>query len=161
MPSHSLEPVIVAIKTRLPARHETVFDAWVTPDIAKAFFFTTPTGEVVRYEMAPQTGGTFTITERRPKDDGQPGTHDVLHLGHYIEIARPDRLVFSFSVPQYSSEETVVALDFVSVSSGDCDLTLTHSLGSSETAHQYRDQTEKGWRTVLGRLEKALARRQG
>lgn len=155
--STSLEPVVVTLKQRMPASDEAVFDAWVTPDLAKKFFFTTPTGEILVYEMNAVTAGAFTITERRPNADGQPGTMDVKHVGHYIEIARPSRLVFSFSVPQFSGEETVVALDFVSLSSGECDLTLTHSLGSSDTARQYRDKTEAGWKTVLGRLEKALA----
>ena len=149
-------PVVVTIKQRLRASDEAVFDAWVNPEVAKGFFFTTASGEVVRYDLDPKIGGGFTIIERRPKDGGQPGTHEVKHVGHYIEIARPARLVFSFSVPQYSGEETVLALDFVSLSSGECDLTLTHSLGSSETAQQYRDRTEAGWKTVLGRLEKAL-----
>ncbi len=105
-----------------------------------------------------------TIKQRMPASDEavfdafvQPATHDVKHVGHYIEVVRPARLVFSFSVPQYAGEETVVALDFVSLSSGECDLTLTHSLGSSNTARQYRDKTEAGWKKVLGRLEKALA----
>jgi uncharacterized protein YndB with AHSA1/START domain len=153
----STEPVVVTIKQRLPASAEDVFDAWTTADTAKKFFFTTPSGEVMRYDLDPKIGGGFTIIERRLKDGGQPGTHEVLHVGHYIELARPDRLVFSFSVPQYSGEETVVALDFVSLSSGECDLTLTHSLGSSDTAHQYKDRTEAGWNAVLGRLGKALA----
>ena len=152
-----LEPVVVTLKQRMPATDEAVFDAWVTPGVARKFFFTTPDGEVLAYEMDVKTAGGFTITERRPKPDGQPGTIDVKHVGHYIEIARPSRLVFSFSVPQFSGEETVVALDFVSLSSGKCDLTLTHSLGSSDTARQYRDKTEAGWKTVLGRLESALA----
>ncbi|MES2279835.1 MAG: SRPBCC domain-containing protein [Pseudomonadota bacterium] len=155
--STSLEPVVVTLKQRMSANDEAVFDAWVTPELAKKFFFTTPSGEILAYELNAVTAGAFTITEQRPKPDGQPGTMDVKHVGHYIEIARPSRLVFSFSVPQFSGEETVVALDFVSLSSGECDLTLTHSLGSSDTARQYRDKTEAGWKTVLGRLEKALA----
>ncbi len=155
--STSLEPVVVTLKQRMSATDEAVFDAWVTPELAKKFFFTTPSGEILAYELNAVTAGAFTITEQRPKPDGQPGTMDVKHVGHYIEIARPSRLVFSFNVPQFPGEETVVALDFVSLSSGECDLTLTHSLGSSDTARQYRDKTEAGWKTVLGRLEKALA----
>lgn len=154
--STSLEPVVVTLKQRLPASDEAVFDAWVTPEMARQFFFTTRGGEVLAYEMNATTAGSFTITERRPRPDGKPGTLDVKHVGHYIEIARPSRLVFSFSVPQFSGEETVVALDFVSLSSGECDLTLTHSLGSSDTARQHRDKTEAGWQKVLGRLEDAL-----
>ncbi len=152
----SNEPVVVTLKQRMPASDEAVFDAWVTPEMAKKFFFTTATGEVVLYEMDVKTGGGFTITERRPHPAGQPRTLDIRHVGHYIEVARPSRLVFSFSVPQFPGDETVVALDFVSLSSGECDLTLTHSLGSSDTAHRFRDKTEAGWKTVLGRLEQAL-----
>jgi uncharacterized protein YndB with AHSA1/START domain len=81
----------------------------------------------------------------------------VLHAGHYIEIDRPSRLVFSFSVPQYSSEETVVALHMAALSSGGCDLILSHCLGSIDTAREFRDRTEHGWETVLGNLDKALS----
>lgn len=157
--STSQEPVVVTLKKRMRATDEAVFDAWVTPDVARKFFFTTPSGEVLLYEMDAKTAGGFTITERRPAPQGKPGPLDVEHVGHYIEMARPSRLVFSFSVPQFPGEETVVALDFVSLSSGECDLTLTHSLGSSDSARQYRDKTETGWQKVLGRLEEALADR--
>lgn len=155
--STSLEPVVVTLKQRMPASDEAVFDAFVTPHLAKMFFFTTAGGEALVYDIDAKTAGGFTITERRPRSDGQPGMLDVRHVGHYIEVTRPSRLVFSFSVPQFSGDETVVTLEFVSLSSGECDLTLTHSLGSGDSARQNRDKTEAGWKTVLGRLEKALA----
>ncbi len=88
----SLEPVVVTLKQRMPATDEAVFDAWVTPGLAKKFFFTTPGSEILVYEMTAVTAGGFTITERRPNPDGRPGTLDVKHVGHYIDIARPSRL---------------------------------------------------------------------
>ncbi|MEP6790372.1 MAG: SRPBCC domain-containing protein [Ramlibacter sp.] len=151
------DPIIVRVSHKFTAPAERVFDAWLDPAVAKKFFFATPpNGEVVRCELDVREGGRFTVTDRRPRDDGQPGTHDVDHTGTWLLIDRPGRLSFNFAVPEYSKEVTTVTLDFANLPGGQCQVTLLHDLGSSDTARQYRDKTELGWRTVLGNLEKAL-----
>ena len=50
---------------------------------------------------------------------------DIDHVGEYLEIERPTRLVFTFAVPKYSPESTRVSIDIVPAGTG-CKLTLTH-----------------------------------
>ncbi len=127
------------------AAPERVFDAWLDPAVAGKFLFATPTGQMIRAETDPRVGGRFTFVDRRP-DMG-----DVEHVGTYIEIDRPRRLVFDFAVPQYEPTLTRITLDFAPSGSG-CQLTLTHE-GVFEA---YVKQTEHGWGMILSALERAL-----
>jgi len=123
-----------------------VFDAWLDPKVAGKFLFATPTGTMIRAETDPRVGGHFTFVDRRP-DMG-----DVEHVGTYLEIDRPRRLVFEFAVPAYEPTRTKITLDFAPDGEG-CRLTLTHE-GVFE---EYVKQTEHGWGMILGSLERALA----
>ena len=85
---------------RYGAPPETVFDAWLDPKVAGRFLFATPTGQMVKAEIDPRVGGHFNFTDRRP-DMG-----DVEHVGTYLAIERPRRLVFEFAVPAYDPTRT-------------------------------------------------------
>src|SRR5262249_25147466 len=108
------QPVTVRVTHRFTASPERVFDAWLDPEKASRFLFATPTGQMVRAETDPREGGRFTFTDRR---DGE----DVAHVGEYLEIDRPRRLVFTFAVPKYSSVVTQVTIEIVPLDSG-CEL---------------------------------------
>ena len=137
--------VTVRVTHRYDAPPETVFDAWLEPKLAGRFVFATPTGQMVKTEIDARVGGKFTFTDRRP------GEGDVDHVGTYLEIDRPRRLVFDFVVPKYSQEKSVVALDFAAVGSG-CEVTLTHD----GVLEEYAEQTNGGWTMILGNLEKVI-----
>jgi uncharacterized protein YndB with AHSA1/START domain len=128
------------------ASPEKVFDAWLDPAIAGRFLFATPTGQMVKAEIDACVGGKFNFTDRRP-DMG-----DVEHVGTYLEIDRPRRLVFDFAVPKYEATLTRITLDFAPSGAG-TDLTLTHE-GVFE---EYVKQTEQGWGMILDSLARALA----
>lgn len=120
---------------------ERVFDAWLDPDKAGRFLFATPDGEMIKVEIDPVVGGGFNFTERR-------GTDDVAHVGKYLEIDRPRRLVFEFGVPLYSPDRGRVEIDIEAFAEGGCKLTLTAWVDP-----EYRDRTEHGWTMILGNLE--------
>lgn len=140
-------PIPIRITRHIAASPERAFDAWLDPAGVGNWLFATPTGTMVRVNIDARVGGGFTITERR---DGE----DVEHVGTYLEIERPRRLDFHFSVPKYGGESSRVIVDIVPAGKG-CDLTLTN-----EVAPSWADQRERvihGWSTILDGLAHYIA----
>jgi uncharacterized protein YndB with AHSA1/START domain len=137
--------VSVRVSHRYDASPERVYDAWLDPTKAGRFLFVTPTGEIVRAEIDPRVGGKFRFTDRR---DGE----DIDHIGEYVELGRPTRIVFTFAVPKYSAERTTVTIDIAPRGSG-CELTLTHD----GVLPEYLDRTHNGWSGLLEGLGRVLA----
>src|SRR5262252_219429 len=129
----------VVVTHHYAASPERVFDAFLDAQIAPRFLFATPTGEMIVAEIEPRVGGRFTFTERRP-DMGE-----IRHVGEYLEIDRPRRLVFTFGVPQFDPNMTRVEIDIVAKGSG-CELTLTHH----GVPPEWQAQTTQGWTMLLG-----------
>jgi uncharacterized protein YndB with AHSA1/START domain len=132
------------ITRRFDASAEKVFNAFLDPAIARKWMFATPTGKIERAEIDARVGGTFCFTDRR--DDV-----DVEHVGKYLELERPTRLVFVFTVPKYSSEESRVNIDIASQGSG-CNLTLTHQ----HVPPEHAERTQAGWTKMLEGLARVL-----
>jgi uncharacterized protein YndB with AHSA1/START domain len=122
---------------------ERVFDAWLDPATAGKWLFATPTGQMTCVQIDGRVGGKFLLIRR---DDG-----DVEHIGEYLEVDRPHRLVFTFKVPKYSAETTKVSIDIVPDGSG-CKLTLTHE----GVLPEWIERTRQGWTMVLDNLDKRL-----
>ncbi|HWI83507.1 SRPBCC domain-containing protein [Ramlibacter sp.] len=137
---------------------ERVFDAWLTPAQAGRFLFVSRTGVVMHCEIDPQVGGTFTVTDRRPNPDGDESFFEAQHRGRYVEIDRPRRLVFDFSVEPFSDRTTRVSID-ITPSGGGCELMLTHDLGEGDEALAYAERTRRGWSAMLRQLEKVVTTR--
>ena len=126
-------------------RVATVVAAWlagVGPGITAA------TQRVLR------VGGAFLFVDRR---DGQ----DAEHLGRFLVIDRPRRLVFEFAVVAPGSPRspyTRVTIDIEPApDGGGCLVTLTHE-GVPEP---WAKQTEGGWAKMLAALEQAQEQTQG
>src|SRR5689334_5062544 len=95
----------VTVTHNFQADPEKVFGAWVDPAIAAQWLFRTPDGELIRAESDVREGGGFNITERREDVD-------AAHIGTYVEIDHPRRLVFDFEVQPYSEgQSTRVSVD--------------------------------------------------
>lgn len=134
----------IVITRRFGFPIERVFDAWLDPAKAGKFLFATPTGKMERVEIDARVGGTFTIVRR----DGE----DVEHVGTYLEIDRPRRLVFTFGVPKYSKQVTRVRIDLKPLPTG-CELTLTHE----GVLPEWLDSTREGWGKICDGLAAFLA----
>ena len=134
--------VTVRVTRKFTSSAGKVFDAWIDPTIAGKWLFATPTGQIVKAETDPRVGGKFVFTDKR---DGA----DIEHVGEYLEIDRPRRLVFKFLVPKYTQIWTQVAIDIVSLANG-CELTLTHEGVLAE----YESRSENGWTMLLNSLVK-------
>ena len=121
----TIAPLIVRhVYSAPPAR---IFEGWVDPSLASRWLFATPDGRIVRCDI-----------------DARPG-------GAYVDVDPPRRLVFTFSVPKYSSVVTTVKIDVVPAGTG-CELTLVHEGVLAEWA----SQTEQGWRDLLARLAQVV-----
>lgn len=135
---------LVQVRRRYGYSPERVFDAWLDPKLAGRFLFATPTGTMVKVEIDARVGGRFNIVEHR---DGQ----DAAHVGTYLEIDRPRRLVFSFG-DNLAFDATTVTVEITATPEG-CELVLTHTgVGPEWTA-----QTTKGWAGILDTLVGVLA----
>jgi uncharacterized protein YndB with AHSA1/START domain len=142
-PMNSEKNVTVKVTRRFNSSPDRVFDAWLDPDKAGKWLFATPTGTMTRVEIDPRVGGKFTFVDRREGED-------VEHVGEYLEIDRPRRLVFTFGVPKFSPQFTRVIIDIVPAepSGTGCELTLTHE----GVLPDYAERTEKGWGMILDGL---------
>lgn len=133
----------VIVKHRFAASAERVYDAWLDPEKARRFLFTTATGEIVRCDVDARVGGKYAIVNRRNGED-------VLHEGTYLELERPRRIVFTLRVPQYAPDEDRVTIEIEPLAQG-CELTLT-----TQTADEWADDTQRGWAMFLDVLDETL-----
>ncbi len=132
--------VTVTHAFKLPA--ERVFDAWLDIKLARKWFFATDGGDMVVAELDPRVGGGFRFTDNR---DGQ----EVEHVGEYLEITRPTRIVFSFCLPAFNPKPDIVMVEISPTAEG-CILTLTHTMAAEY--EEYTDRTQEGWTKMLQRL---------
>ena len=112
------------------------------PDLV-ARFRSSAREQIVCVEIDAHAGGWFYIVERR---DGE----NVEHIGEYLEIVRPRRLVLTLSVEKYSLDFERVTVVFEPYGTG-CELSLTH-----KTKPELVRQVCHGWIEAL----KKLVRRQ-
>ena len=138
------QKAIVQVTRRFSASAERVFDAWLDPNTAGKWLFATPAGKMSKVEIDARAGGSYLIVENRE------GT-DVEHVGEYLEIDRPRRLVFTLKVPKYSQENTKVTVEIRALKSG-CELTLTHE----GVLPDYAASTTSGWNMILDQLAATL-----
>lgn len=135
----------VIVTQKFASAEENVYDALLDPETASKFLFATPTGTMVRAEIDARVGGHYTFVDRR---NGK----DVLHTGKYLELVRPLRMVFTFSVPEYSSEMSTVEINLLHLGEG-CEMQLINSGVPSEFAEGAREE----WARILLKARDVLA----
>jgi uncharacterized protein YndB with AHSA1/START domain len=136
---------VVRVTRHFNATPERVFDAWLDPQTASKWLFASRSGQMVRVEIDACAGGRFVIVERRNGEN-------VEHIGEYLEIDRPHRLVFTLCVPKYSPQLTTVTVETEPAVSG-CDLTLTQE----NVPPELLGRNEKGWIGILVGLTEHFA----
>ncbi len=135
------DPTIVTISREYNASAELAFDAWLDAENAGKWLFATPDGIMERVEIDARVGGKFHIDELR-------GDELVEHTGEYLEIDRPNKLVFSFDDTNLNSR-SIVVIEIVPIDTG-CRLTLTHEFGQELVS--YLDDLKTGWGHILNNI---------
>lgn len=128
------------LSRHLDASPEKIFDAWLDPQMAARWLFTSPKSESHSARIDPRVGGRWTIVDRR---DGT----DYTALGEYLEIDRPRRLVFTFGMPQFSDTFAKVTVEIQPQGKG-CLLTVRQE---SVPLAQLQ-ATEQGWVAMFDQL---------
>ena len=143
-PNMNKTTVPVVVSRFIDAPLQRVYDAWLIPQNASKWLFATPTGHMIRAEIDPTVGGKFRFTDRRDGDD-------VDHVGKFLELLPSRRIVFTFTVPKYSKEETLVRVDFSAKGKG-TKVLLTHDGVLPEGSAK----TMEGWTKILDGLAKEV-----
>lgn len=140
--SPTLRAASVRLSRQLSAAPERIFDAWLNPEEARIFLFAGPIEDAIRSEIDARVGGGFRIVTH---SDGE----EVEYAGEYLEIDRPQRLVFSLFVERYAQRDDRVIVELAPVAKQSL-LVLTHELSLPDPAERSRIQC--GWALVLDRL---------
>lgn len=138
----------VTVEHRFEFPPEAVFDAWLDDHAVGRWLFATPDGAMKKVAVDPAVGGRFEIVEQR-------GDALARHVGTYLEIERPRRLVLEFAAGAAGEAlppPTRVTVEIRPAGAG-CILTLTHEgvwVG-------FEERTQQGWTMILEGLATTLA----
>ncbi|MFQ5564617.1 MAG: SRPBCC domain-containing protein [Parvularculaceae bacterium] len=139
--------VTVKVTRRFDSSPEAVFDAWLDPSAVGEWLFHTPDGAMKKIEIDARVGGRFEISEQRGDDFDR-------HVGEYLVIERPRKLVFTFAYigpKKPDAEETRVTVEIDPAEKG-CLLTLTHE----GVLVDWGEETRGGWTMILDGLATTL-----
>jgi uncharacterized protein YndB with AHSA1/START domain len=144
--SPTLRAASVRVTRELGAAPERIFDAWVNAKELRVFLFAGRLGDAVSADIEPRVGGEFSIVR-------QSGGKHIEYSGEYLEIDRPQRLVFSLYIEKYAQCDDRVIVELAPVA-GQSLLVLSHELSLADPAQ--RSRIQRGWARVLDRLAALL-----
>ena len=136
-------PIKAHVTRQFDASPQRVFDAWLDSKTAAQWLFARSEAQITCAEIDPRVGGWFYIVEHRNGESFE-------HMGEYLEVVRPLRLVFILFAEKYSLEFARVTVLFHARGSG-CALDLTH-----ETKQDLVGQIRRDWIQVLDGLAAVL-----
>ena len=136
-----MSDLTLTVSKTIHAPIENVFDAWLDPEMLSQFILPMPGMPQPEVENDPQQGGSFTIIMHVGEDK-------IPHTGQYLEISRPNRLVFSWLSP-FSTDGSTVTIDLSEIDDGMTNVQLTHVKFIDE---ETRSDHEGGWTNILETL---------
>lgn len=147
--TNTTKPVLAVVTRRFTASAERVFDAWLDPSKINGFIFGPHLRdeEVIEIEVDARVGGSFLFSVRRQEQQ-------IDHMGEYLEIDRPHRLVFTWGVAQDESSSRVV-IDIAPLAEG-CELTLTHEMAPEWS--EFVERSREAWGKMADALSVLLSR---
>jgi uncharacterized protein YndB with AHSA1/START domain len=136
----------VNISKIIDAPIEKVFDAWLNPKMLSKFMTPMPGMPESDVENDARQGGSFTII-MHVGDDKLP------HTGKYLEINRPNKLVFTWASHR-SLDDSTVTLNFTKLDDHKTKISLSHVKFIDEQA---RSDHEGGWSSILDKLSDVMS----
>jgi uncharacterized protein YndB with AHSA1/START domain len=137
---------------------EKIFEAWITPELMKKWLFTMEHTNKVA-SSHPVVGGTWEIVDER---DGK----EYRAIGEYIQVDAPNKLVFTFKMPQFSETEDTLTVEVNPIETG-TEMTfiqvinVPHEAGWTQedinkAEVDYNSQTEQGWGYMFDGLKQLV-----
>ena len=137
---------------------DRVFDAWLTPEMMRKWFFTLEgTNKVAQNN--PHVGGTWEIIDHR-------GEKDYRAIGEYLEIDPAKKLVFTFEMPQFSETVDTITVELKDLKQG-CEMTFAQEIivpheenwttsDIEKALGEYHDGSEHGWNLMFMGLKELV-----
>jgi uncharacterized protein YndB with AHSA1/START domain len=126
---------------------EKVFDAWLNPRMLSKFMRGLPDMAETDVEIDAREGGHFTFLMHL-------GDEKIPHTGKYLEISRPDKLVFTWESQYSVVDNSTVTLNFTKIDDNRTNISLAHVKFIDEEA---RSGHEEGWSNVLDKLNEVMS----
>ena len=120
----------------------TLYDQWLDPQSASRWLLTTLDGETPQIQMQQQIGGRFQICQSRPQGD-------LFLNGQFLQLKRPQQIMFSLENPRLSTEPDLIQLLFQPHPFG-CELQVSHQLQFMASKNQ--QQLIEHWTNIFMRL---------
>ncbi|MES1195302.1 MAG: SRPBCC family protein [Opitutus sp.] len=142
------EPVKAVVTHRFAASAERVYDAWLDPQWVGRWMFGpgVRNERIVRLALEPRVGGKFSFVVDRQG-------LEVDHVGEYLELDRPQLLVFTWGTRDSLPATSRVIVEIIP-DDGGCVLTLTHVMGPEWAV--FTEKAAGSWRLMLGALDRSL-----
>ena len=139
IPPASDGTTMLTVQRTFPAARERVFRAWTQREALLQWF--RPEGKgIIISKLEVQVGGSFCF-------DLADGSDSL--IGTYLEIVRPEKLVFTWSSAATNDKETVVTVEF-SEHGLVTQVVLTHERFSNK---EMRSLHQAGWLSLLDQLD--------
>lgn len=137
------------VTQRFEASAERVYEAWLDPAAIGRWMFgpALRDEEVLGIDLDPRVGGRFSFRVKR-------GDLEIDHVGEYLALERPRRLVFSWGVRQDDSAPSRVIVEIAPLEQGS-EVTLLHEL--SPGWEDFVERSARAWSKMLGALASHLA----
>ncbi|MBX3739070.1 MAG: SRPBCC domain-containing protein [Candidatus Didemnitutus sp.] len=143
-------PATASISKRFAAPAERVFDAWLDPAWIGRWMFGPAVRDekIVRLTVDARVGGQFSFAVDRA------GTL-VDHVGEYLALERPHRLVFTWATRDALPATSKVTVRIEPLGATACQLTLHHEMAPEWAA--FADRAAASWQKMADALERALS----
>lgn len=141
----------VRVERTFEAPAEAVFDAWTNPEVLRRWWKANPAWSEPSAEIDLRVGGGYRLSMHDP-DAGE--VHTV--FGEYREIARPERLVYSWTwegTGPYAGHESLVAVTFNADDGGARTTVVIEHTGLLDQTSC--DAHERGWNGVLDSFDRS------